>query len=110
MSVALDVASWAALTLGAVFCIIGAVGVLRLPDFYTRTHPATIVDTLGAGLVLLGLALQAPGALIAVKLALVFLFILVSSPTAAHALVKAAYAHDVRVDLKPEEPTGERPD
>lgn len=100
--------SWASLVGGALFCIIGAIGVLRFPDFYTRTHAASITDTMGAGLVLLGLMFQAiammiPGEqyvagswIILVKLLMVALFILLTAPTSGHALVKAAYAHGVK--------------
>jgi multicomponent Na+:H+ antiporter subunit G len=111
VSEALEVASWVLLSLGAVFCVIGALGVLRMPDFYSRTHPATMVDTLGAGLILAGLALQVDGEyLIAVKLAMIFVFILISSPTAAHALVKGAYAHGIEVEMPVEDRTGDRAD
>ncbi|MGH8705093.1 MAG: cation:proton antiporter, partial [Burkholderiales bacterium] len=58
MSVALDVASWFLLVAGGLFCLVGGVGVLRMPDFYTRLHAASVTDILGAGLVLLGLCLQ----------------------------------------------------
>ena len=61
MSLVLDIASWVLLSLGAVFCVIGAIGLLRMPDFYSRTHPATVVDSFGAGLILVGLALQVDG-------------------------------------------------
>ena len=94
--------SWASLMGGALFCIIGAIGVLRFPDFYTRTHAASITDTMGAGLVILGLIFQAVAMMVAgtagswiilVKLIMVGLFILLTAPTSGHALVKAAYAH-----------------
>ena len=93
MTLALDIASWACLSLGALMCVIGGVGLLRLPDFYSRTHAATITDTMGAGLVLLGLALQAGPTLIAVKLGLIGVFLWLTGPAATHALAKAAYAH-----------------
>ena len=44
---------------GSFFCVVGAIGLLRLPDFYTRLHGAGIIDTLGAGLILVGLMMQA---------------------------------------------------
>lgn len=78
---------------GVFFCIVGAVGLLRFPDFYTRTHAASITDTLGAGLVLWGLLFYAGPSLEAVKLLMVAILILITSPTAGHALVKAAYAN-----------------
>ncbi len=90
MSVLLDLLSWIALATGGAFLLISAIGLMRLPDFYTRTHAASITDTLGAGLVLFGLMLQAGWTLVLVKLVLIFAFIIVTTPTAAHALGKAA--------------------
>ena len=87
-----DVAVWVCLVAGAVFSMIGGIGLLRMPDFYTRSHAASITDTLGATLVLLGLALHSGANLVTVKLVFVFAFLLLTSPTAAHALVKAAYS------------------
>ena len=99
MDVFVNVASWALLVGGAIFCIIGAVGVLRFPDLYTRTHAATITDTLGAGMLLVGLTLQAGPNLTAVKLLMVLAFLLYTSPVSGHALVKAAYAHGLKAEL-----------
>ena len=59
MAVLIEVASWACLVGGGLFCIVGAVGLLRMPDFYTRMHAASVTDTLGAGFILGGLLLQA---------------------------------------------------
>jgi multicomponent Na+:H+ antiporter subunit G len=89
MSIVIDVASWVLLVGGGVFCIIGAAGLLRMPDFYTRVHAASITDTIGFGLLLLGMMLQAGFSLVAAKLAIVGLLIFFASPTASHALVKA---------------------
>ena len=55
MEAVLDLVSMVLLLAGSAFVLIGGIGVLRLPDFYTRIHGAGITDTLGAGLVLLGL-------------------------------------------------------
>lgn len=92
MSVILDVASWAFLGAGGFFCMVGALGLVRMPDFFTRMHAASVTDTLGAGLVLTGLVLQAGLTLIAVKLLIIGLLIFFTSPTATHALAKAALA------------------
>ena len=70
----LDVLSWVCLLGGAIFLLIGAIGVLRFPDFYTRLHAVSICDTLGAGLVLVGLMLQGGLSLVTVKLLLIFYF------------------------------------
>jgi monovalent cation/proton antiporter, MnhG/PhaG subunit len=86
----LDILSWACLIGGVAFALIGAVGLIRFPDVFARMHAAGIIDTLAAGLVLLGLALQAPTWLVAAKLGLVYVFILFTSPTATHALARAA--------------------
>jgi multicomponent Na+:H+ antiporter subunit G len=61
-----------------------------MPDFYTRTHAASVTDTLGAGLILLGLMLQAGLTLITVKLVMVGLLLFFTGPVAVHALAKAA--------------------
>lgn len=90
MNALLFYASWACLAAGGVFCIVGAFGLVRMPDFYTRIHAASVTDTLGAGLILLGLALQAGLTLITVKLLVIALLIVVTSPTATHALARAA--------------------
>lgn len=110
MNAILDIVSWLCLGLGSVLCLIGAVGILRLPDVYTRTHAATITDTAGAGLIMIGLMVQAGPTLTAVKLLLTLLFLLYTSPVAGHALVKAAYAEGVDAPLdRPEIPPKERP-
>jgi multicomponent Na+:H+ antiporter subunit G len=108
--IALDIASWVCLVVGSVFCIVGAVGLLRFPDLYARTHGATITDTLGAGMILVGLMFQGGLSIVTVKLVLVMLLVLYTSPASSHALVKAAYLHGVRVDLPLEERTGGIPD
>ena len=90
MQALLDVLSGVCLLGGAIFLLIGAIGVLRFPDFYTRLHAVSVCDTLGAGLVLLGLMLQGGLSLVTVKLLLIFYFMIFSSPTAVHALAQAA--------------------
>ena len=87
-----EIAVWFFLVAGSLFCIIGAVGVIRMPDFYTRTHAASITDTLGATLILVGLAVYSGPNLVTVKLVFVLLLLYITSPTAGHALVKAAYS------------------
>lgn len=76
--------------LGAVVTLSGAVGLLRFPDFYTRIHAVSLTDTAGLGLILLGLLLQAPDWGVGVRLMLVLAFLVLTSPTATHALAQAA--------------------
>jgi multicomponent Na+:H+ antiporter subunit G len=68
---------------------------IRMPDLYTRSHAASLTDTFGALLILLGLGIQAGISLVTVKLAFICIFLYITSPTSAHALVKAAYAKGV---------------
>ena len=75
---------------GAFFVVVGAVGIFRLPDFYTRLHGGGVTDTLGAGLILIGLTFQAGWTLDTVKLLMVLGFLLVTGPTSSHALAQAA--------------------
>lgn len=90
MSAVLDVASWVLLAAGGFFAIVGGIGLLRMPEFYTRVHAASVTDTLGSGFILLGLLLQADSALVAAKLVAIGLLIFFTSPAATHALAKAA--------------------
>jgi len=96
MDTIIDICSAILLLSGSLFVVIGGVGMLRLPDFYTRLHAAGITDTAGAGLIMIGLLLQAGFGLIGIKLALMFLLIFVASPTASHALAKSALYDDLQ--------------
>lgn len=87
------------LALGGLFCVIGAIGMLRMPDFYTRAHAASVIETLGAGLILAGLAIDAGFTLATAKLGAMALLIFFASPTATHALAKAAYERGIRAKL-----------
>ncbi len=97
MEIVLDILSWLSLGLGCALVIIGSLGLVRLPDMYTRMHAAGITDTLGTMMVMLGLAFQAGLTLVTVKLAFIVLFVLYTSPVATHALARAA----LRGGLKP---------
>ena len=97
MPLLLDIGSWVLLILGRFFCVSGAVGLFRFPDFYTRMHAAGVTDTLGAALILIGLMLQATDFIVLCKLVFVLLFAMLTGPTASHALAKAA----LHSDLKP---------
>ena len=78
------------LLVGSGFTLIGSIGIVRMPDVFTRLHAAGITDTLGAAGVLLGLALKAGFSLLLVKLLLMLAFLLLLNPTACHALARAA--------------------
>ncbi len=109
MSVVLDVLSWLCLVAGGFFCIVGAVGMLRMPDFFTRMHAASVIETLGAGLILLGLMLQAGLTLVTVKLLMIALLIMFVSPAATHALARAAMARGLKPLLAKNEEAAWKP-
>jgi len=81
---------------GCFFIVVAAIGVIRFPDFYSRTHPAGKADSLGQALVLSGLMIYEGLSLISIKLLMIIVFIFIANPTASHALVKAAYVSGVK--------------
>jgi len=99
VSLLIDGLSWALLLGGGAFCMIGALGLVRMPDFYTRMHAASVTDTLGAGLTLLGLMLQAGQTLVTVKLLVIGVLLFFTSPAATHALAQAARARGLEPEL-----------
>jgi multicomponent Na+:H+ antiporter subunit G len=90
---AIDMVSWAALVAGGGFYVVGAIGLNRMPDVFTRMHAVSVGDTLGAGLLVFGMMLQAGPTLVAAKLALIILALLFTGSVATHALARAAL-HD----------------
>ncbi|MBU1565233.1 MAG: monovalent cation/H(+) antiporter subunit G [Proteobacteria bacterium] len=90
MAILIDIISWILLLAGSFFCFTGGVGLLRFPDFFSRIHAASLTDTLGAGLILIGLMFQAGWGLVLPKLILILLFSAITGTTASHAMAKAA--------------------
>ncbi len=88
------IVSWILLVLGSAFCLIGTLGLMRLPDFYSRVHAASIIDSLGTILVLLGLLTQTQDLLVIAKLILILLFMMLTGPTAVHALAHTAVLNE----------------
>ena len=92
----LDIMSVIFLFTGAFFFIVGSIGLNRLLDVYTRLHATTKCDTLGQALILVGVILYEGWTLTSIKLFFIIIFVLVTNPTAAHALAKGAYLHGVK--------------
>ena len=90
------VLSWVLLLSGAFFLLTGALGMVRLPDVFTRMHASGMTDTMGAGLILAGLCVYSGVNLVTVRLLLVLALLWFTSPIATHALAKAALAGGVR--------------
>jgi multicomponent Na+:H+ antiporter subunit G len=76
---------------GALLAVIGAVGVLRFPDVYTRVHAASVTDTGSVTVMLLGMVLISGWSQISLKLAFIWFFLFLTGPVGSHALVNAAY-------------------
>ena len=85
-----DVVSWILLLAGGFLVVVGGIGVVRLPDFFSRLHAVSIPDTLGATLITAGLVVQAGLSLVSLKLLLILAFLLLTGPTATHTLAKTA--------------------
>ena len=103
MDLLLDGLSWALLLGGGFFIFVGGLGLFRMPDFYTRIHAASLTDTMGAGMILIGLMLQSGWTLNSAKLVMILVFIFLTSPTSTHALAKAALFAGIRPLISPPE-------
>lgn len=90
MELVIDLLSWFLILAGGAFGIIGGIGLLRLPDFFSRIHAASLTDSMCAPCIIGGLMLQSGLSLVTVKLAFLLVFLFLTSPTASHALAKAA--------------------
>ena len=82
----IEILSWASALAGSILIVIGAVGMLRMPDFETRSHAASLIDVLGASLIVIAVILHYGWAIVSLKLALIILFLVVTSPVAIHSL------------------------
>jgi len=103
IELALDVVSWVLLAVGGACVLIGGIGGLRLPNFYTRIHAASLTDTMATLLIFVGMMLQSGLSLATLKLFAIMLFLLLTGPTATYALANAALLSG----LKPEGDTGQ---
>ena len=82
----IDLWSWIFALAGGFFVIVGSIGLLRLPNFETRAHAASLVDVLGASLIILAAVLQYGWSITSFKLILIILFLVITTPVAIHAL------------------------
>ena len=86
-----EIFSWIFILLGSLLILTGSIGLIRLPDFWSRLHGASITDTGGVLFLLIGMMIQAGSIWIFLKLVAIGIFLFVSSPTASHAIANAAY-------------------
>ena len=102
MEAVIDILTWTFLLLGSFFAVMGGVGIIRMPEFYSRMHGAGITDTMGAAMIVLGLVLQSfqdGPSLVPVKLLMILFFLLVTSPSSCHALARSALVHGLQPEL-----------
>lgn len=93
MALVIDILSFLVLTAGGAFYVIGAIGLNRMPDVFTRMHAVSVSETVGVGLLVLGMILQAGFSLVVAKLVFIVLALWTSGAVATHALARAAL-HD----------------
>jgi multicomponent Na+:H+ antiporter subunit G len=96
MTVAIDIASWAFIVLGSFFTLVGAFGLVRMPDVFTRMHAASVTDTVGVGFLIIGMALQAGFGLVTLKLGILMALFLFTGPVVTHALAQACLHEDIK--------------
>ena len=102
----LQLISWALILLGSIMVIIGALGSLRLPDFWSRLHAASVTDSGGVILILLGMGIHSGFNLITFKLFLIGVFLFITGPTSSHAVANAALVSGVKMLSKKKKKTG----
>ncbi len=103
MSLAIEIASWALILAGSFFTLVGALGLVRMPDIFTRMHAASVTDTAGAGLLIFGMMLQAGFGLTTLKLLILLGLFLFTGPVVTHALAQTCL-HEKIEPLLAEEP------
>ena len=93
----MEILSIVLMVIGAFFLAVSAVGLLRLPDFYSRNHAIGKSETLGAMLILVGLAILNGWDLNTIKIIFVIIFVVIANPTATHAITRAALRSDLEL-------------
>lgn len=96
MTLAVEIASWACILLGSFFTVVGALGLVRMPDIFTRMHAAGVTDTAGAGLLIIGMMLQAGFGLTALKLLILLALFVFTGPVVTHALAQTCLHEDIK--------------
>ncbi len=96
MTLAVEIASWVLMLLGSFFTVVGAFGLVRMPDVFTRMHAASVTDTLGVGFLILGMGLQAGLGLVTLKLAFLLALFFFTGPVVTHALAQACLHEGIR--------------
>jgi multicomponent Na+:H+ antiporter subunit G len=99
MTLAIELTSWVLILLGSFFTIVGAVGLVRMPEIFTRMHAASVTDTLGVGFLILGMCFQAGLGLVTLKLVFLLALFFFTGPVVTHALAQACLHQGVNPQL-----------
>ncbi|MEE2773867.1 MAG: monovalent cation/H(+) antiporter subunit G [Pseudomonadota bacterium] len=99
----IDLLSWVLILGGSFFVLLGTIGFYRFPDFWSRLHAASILDSGGVILLICGMCLQAGFSLVSVKLIFILFFLLVTGPAATHAIANAALVSGLKANKKEQE-------
>ena len=108
MELLIDLISWFLLIVGSAFLLVGAIGLLRLPDIFSRMHGAGIIDTMVTAMLFFGMFLQAGFTIVSIKLFLILLFLMFTSPTTTHALARAALDAGLKPLVDDDEPDAKK--
>jgi multicomponent Na+:H+ antiporter subunit G len=103
MEIVVEILVWVLLFIGSLFSVIGGFGIVRLPEFFSRMHAGGITDTMGAAFIIGGLMVWSGcelQGLTTLKLFMIIFFLLITSPTACHALAKSALAQGLEPELE----------
>lgn len=100
-----EIAALILIVFGTFFMLMGSIGIIRLPDFFSRTHATGKTDTLGIMLVLSGLAVYEGFTLNSAKLVVVMLFVAFVNPVSVHALAKAAMEYGLKPWFREDSPS-----
>jgi multicomponent Na+:H+ antiporter subunit G len=96
MTLAVELASWVLILLGSFFTVVGAFGLVRMPEVFTRMHAASVTDTLGVGFLILGMCLQAGFGLVTLKLVFLLALFFFTGPVVTHALAQACLHEGIK--------------
>lgn len=107
MMLIVEIVSWVLILLGSFFTVVGAFGLVRMPEVFTRMHAASVTDTLGVGFLILGMSVQAGLSLVTLKLFFLMLLFVFTAPVVTHALAQACLHEGVEPALSHDRRTGQ---
>jgi multicomponent Na+:H+ antiporter subunit G len=109
MTLIIDIVSWVFILLGSFFVMVGALGLVRMPEIFTRMHAASVTDTLGVGFLILGMSVQAGFSLVTLKLLFLLVLFFFTGPVVTHALAQACLHEGVKPMLTEDRRDRNRP-